>query len=72
MTGKTMRSILKKKPMIKNKTYLLAEIVKKILYLFYYFLGAVLIFYLIRSMVDDGFIFTLCGLMDSSKGSWCD
>ena len=51
---------------------ILGQSMKKILYLFYYLLAGVLIFYLIKSIADDGLLYTICGLMDSGRGSWCD
>ena len=59
-------------PIIRNKIYFLGEFVKKVLYLFYFLLAAVLIFYLIKSIMDDGLMYTLCGFFENGIGNGCD
>jgi|TARA_B100000035_G_scaffold44600_1_gene33582 hypothetical protein len=59
-------------PIIKNKIYFLGEFIKKVLYLFYFLLAAVLIFYFIKSIMDDGLMYTLCGFFENGIGNGCD
>jgi hypothetical protein len=59
-------------PIIKNKIYFLGEFIKKVLYLCYFLLAAVLIFYFIKSIMDDGLMYTLCGFFENGIGNGCD
>jgi len=42
---------------------------KRIFYLIYYLLAAILIFYFLKSITNDGFIYTLCAVMDNGIGA---